>query len=186
MHSAFPAIAAVGALLFAGLATAENSSSASANATKAASVNPAVIALNPCDLNQDGSVDIVDVQWAVDMYLGQIACTANIEGAGVCNTDVINRVSTAAMGGACVVTSHTVTLNWSASTSSNVIGYNIYRSTTSGGSYAKITSAPVSATTYTDNNVLAGQAYFYVATAVDINNNESIYSNEAQATVPSP
>ena len=183
MLSVIPAVAAVGAFLFIAAARAENPGSAGANAT---SVKPAVTAMNACDLNQDGNVDIVDVQWAVNMYLGQMSCTANIEGAGICNTEVINRVSTAAMGGACVVTSHSVTLNWSASTSANVLGYNVYRSTTSGGPYTKITSSPLTATTYTDSNVLAGQIFYYVATAVDINNNESIYSNEAQATVPTP
>ena len=172
----------IGLFQFASVVRAENSSSV----TKAASARAAVTALNACDLNQDGAVDIVDVQWSVNMYLGLMQCTANIAGAGVCTTNVVNSVSTAAMGGACVVTSHSVTLNWSASTSSNVNGYHVYRGATSGGSYTKITSSPVAATTYTDNNVLAGQTYYYVATAVDINNNESTYSNEAQATVPAP
>jgi hypothetical protein len=32
--------------------------------------------------------------------------------------------------------------------------------------------------------VIAGQTYYYVATAVDSGNNQSGYSGEAQATVP--
>jgi LysM repeat protein len=85
-----------------------------------------------------------------------------------------------------VSVSHSVMLNWSASTSSNLSGYNVYRASTSGGPYTIMTPSPVAATTYTDNNVLAGQTYYYVAVAVDINNNESLYSNEAQAIVPTP
>jgi fibronectin type 3 domain-containing protein len=41
-------------------------------------------------------------------------------------------------------------------------------------------------TSYTDTAVQASQTYYYVTTAVDSNNNESIYSNEARATVPTP
>lgn len=81
---------------------------------------------------------------------------------------------------------HSVTLSWSASTSSNVTGYNIYRGTTSGGPYTKITSSPVAALTYTDNTVLGGTTYYYVGTAVNSSNLESVYSTQTQAVVPSP
>jgi hypothetical protein len=79
---------------------------------------------------------------------------------------------------------HSVTLDWGASVSSNAIGYNIYRSGTSGGPYARLNSSPIGSTGYTDNSVLGGHMYFYVCTAVDNGNNESVYSNEAQAAVP--
>ena len=46
-------------------------------------------------------------------------------------------------------------------------------------------SSPVSTTTYTDNSVLAGQTYFYVVTAVDSRNVESVHSNEVSTTIPS-
>lgn len=80
---------------------------------------------------------------------------------------------------------HSVTLTWSASTSAGVAGYNIYRSTVSGGPYTKIRSS-VSGTSYVDNSVSSGQTYFYVATAVDGNNAESVDSNQAEAVVPVP
>jgi hypothetical protein len=80
---------------------------------------------------------------------------------------------------------HSVTLNWTASTSS-VVGYNVYRSTTSGGPYALITSSPLAGTTFTDTTVQAGVTYYYVVTAVDSSGNESAYSNEASVTVPTP
>ena len=75
---------------------------------------------------------------------------------------------------------------WMASASPNVIGYNVYRSTTSGGPYAKLNGSPVGATAYLDSNVASGQSYFYVATAVDSSNNESVYSTQATAIVPTP
>ncbi len=81
--------------------------------------------------------------------------------------------------------SHSVDLSWSPSTSA-VVGYNIYRSSTSGGSYAKINSALNATTSYTDNTVQAGLTYYYVTTAVDGAGIESAYSNQAQAVVPNP
>jgi len=79
---------------------------------------------------------------------------------------------------------HAVTLTWSPSTSV-VVGYNVYRSTQSGGPYSKLNSSPVSVVTYTDNTTLGGQTYFYVATGVNASGVESGFSNEAQATIPS-
>jgi hypothetical protein len=80
---------------------------------------------------------------------------------------------------------HSVSLAWTASTDTGV-SYNIYRlsgacpsSGTSG--FAKITGAPVTATTYTDNQLLPG-TYCYYATSV-LNGSESIPSNLAPAVV---
>jgi fibronectin type 3 domain-containing protein len=39
---------------------------------------------------------------------------------------------------------------------------------------------------YTDGTVKAGETYYYAAPAVDSDNSESTYSNNAPATVPSP
>ena len=82
--------------------------------------------------------------------------------------------------------SHLVDLSWTASTST-VVGYNIYRGTVSGGPYTvKLNATPVSGTSYTDTAVVAGQAYYYVVTAVDSSGVESVYSNQASATIPTP
>lgn len=78
---------------------------------------------------------------------------------------------------------HTVALAWTASTSS-VAGYNVYRSSVSGGPYIKLNSSLVSATTYVDSLVQSGSTYYYVATAVDTSNVEGGYSNQAMATIP--
>jgi ASPM-SPD-2-Hydin domain-containing protein/centrosomal CEP192-like protein len=80
---------------------------------------------------------------------------------------------------------HSVSLSWTASTSS-VVGYNVYRGTQSGGPYDAITSAPDANKAYTDSTVVAGSTYYYVVTAVDSSGNESVYSNQAQAVIPTP
>jgi hypothetical protein len=80
---------------------------------------------------------------------------------------------------------HTVSLSWSAGTSAGVVGYNLYRGTVSGGPYTQIVSHD-SASAYSDNTVVGGQTYFYVVTSVDGTGAESVYSNQAQAVVPTP
>lgn len=79
---------------------------------------------------------------------------------------------------------HNISLNWQASTS-QVVGYNVYRSGQNGGPYSKVSSADAS-TAYADGAVQAGSTYYYVVTAIDGSGNESVYSNQAQAIVPSP
>jgi Abnormal spindle-like microcephaly-assoc'd, ASPM-SPD-2-Hydin/Immunoglobulin I-set domain/Immunoglobulin domain len=81
------------------------------------------------------------------------------------------------------VVNHSVDLSWTPSTS-NVMGYNTYSSKTSGGPYTKLNASPVSTTLYTDSTVQAGQTYYYVVTAVDSSNVESVYSTEVNALVP--
>ena len=73
-----------------------------------------------------------------------------------------------------------------ASTSANVKGYYVYRSNTSGGPYTKLATSLAAGTSYTDTAVQAGQTYYYIATAVDNNNQESAYSTEVKAVIPSP
>lgn len=78
---------------------------------------------------------------------------------------------------------HSAVLSWDPSTSA-VVGYNVYRSSVSGGPYAILNSTPVTGTTYTDAAVQSSQTYFYVVTAVDASGVESIYSNQASAAIP--
>lgn len=80
---------------------------------------------------------------------------------------------------------HSVALSWNPSTS-QVIGYYVYRGTVSGGPYTKLTSTVDATTAYTDNSAQSGQTYYYVATSVDAQNLESAYSNQATAVIPSP
>ncbi len=80
--------------------------------------------------------------------------------------------------------SHSVDLTWNASP--GAVGYNLYRSSVHGSSYSKINTTLDSSLTYTDQTVSGGQTYYYVATAVDGNQLESGYSNEATVPVPGP
>ena len=143
---------------------------------------------NACDLTRDGKVDQADVTAAINMSLGTSPCTANVFGSGVCNVVVVQRVinATPGLGGTCVTGTgipHSVALNWTASTSSGVTGYKVYRGTASGGPYTVLATLGI-ATTYTDTTVQSGQTYYYAVTAVG--NGESGYSRESQAVIPVP
>jgi len=80
---------------------------------------------------------------------------------------------------------HTVTLTWQASSGANVTSYNVYRSTISGGYYGLLGSAAESLA-YADQTVESGTTYYYVTTAVNEQGEESAYSNQVVAVVPSP
>lgn len=80
-------------------------------------------------------------------------------------------------------TTHTVALKWRPS-SSQVAGYNVYRSMTPAGNYVQINSSLVQAVTFTDNAVESGLTYYYVTRAVDAVGHESVNSNEARASIP--
>jgi fibronectin type 3 domain-containing protein len=78
---------------------------------------------------------------------------------------------------------HSVNLSWNAST--NVVGYNVYRSTSSNGAYTKINSTLDANTAFTDGSVAAGQTYYYEATAVNSSGQESVRSNPpVAASIP--
>jgi hypothetical protein len=79
---------------------------------------------------------------------------------------------------------HSVLLSWTASTSPNIEGYNIYRGEISGGPYSKLNSSLNASTSYTDSTVTDGTTYYYVTTAVNSGFQESTYSNQAQAIIP--
>jgi len=64
-----------------------------------------------------------------------------------------------------------------------VEGYNVYRSTVSGGAYARLNSSAVAASSYTDSSVQAGQVYSYIVTSL-ASGTESPGSNEVSAAIP--
>jgi hypothetical protein len=72
-------------------------------------------------------------------------------------------------------TAYSVSLAWTASASSGMTGYNVYRSAASGNDYLRV---------YVDGTVLDGITYSYVETAVDAVGDESDYSTQVQVPIP--
>jgi hypothetical protein len=97
------------------------------------------------------------------------------------NTPAIETLTGSGMGAA----QHSVALSWTASTSP-VAGYNVYRSGSSGGPYAKLTSVLDASTRFVDSSVQSGLTYYYVNTAVDSRGAESKYSAQLRAMIPNP
>jgi fibronectin type 3 domain-containing protein len=75
-----------------------------------------------------------------------------------------------------------VSLNWNDNGEGDLAGYNVYRSTISGGPYTKLNGSLLSSSNYSDNSVTNGTTYYYVVTAVDMSSNESDNSNQVSAT----
>jgi fibronectin type 3 domain-containing protein len=69
-------------------------------------------------------------------------------------------------------------LNWNANTETDLAGYRIYRSTTSGIYGAPVATAPANATSFVAAGLKPGVTYFFTITAVDTAGNESVKSNQ--------
>ena len=98
-------------------------------------------------------------------------------------SNATNSPAIALSGTGVQLSSHTVGLTWTASTSTDVVGYHIYRGTTTGGPYSILDSAAVAADAYTDSTVQSGLTYFYVVRSVDGTGTESANSTEVSATI---
>jgi len=78
---------------------------------------------------------------------------------------------------------HIVDLSWKASTSSEVIGYNVYRSP-NGLTWKKINASLVAGTLYIDSTVANNTTYYYAATSVDVSGVESSKSVPVKVGIP--
>jgi hypothetical protein len=90
-------------------------------------------------------------------------------------------ISLSGMGVA--VVPHTVALSWAPAVT-GVTGFKTYVSMVSGGPYVEMGSVPSTSPAYTDSSVQSGQTYFYVVTAVNSSNQESLYSSEVAGIIP--
>lgn len=78
---------------------------------------------------------------------------------------------------------HVVDVSWKPSTTSDVTGYNLYRSP-DGVNWKKANVSLIASTMYNDATVANGSTYYYAATAVDIYGHESSKSASIKVTVP--
>jgi hypothetical protein len=78
---------------------------------------------------------------------------------------------------------HVVNLDWNASSSKDVVGYNVYRSPDA-TTWKKINVSLIGPTLYTDSTVANDSTYYYAATAVDVKGKESTKTPPVKAVVP--
>jgi hypothetical protein len=115
-----------------------------------------------------------------------VAFTPSASGAQSGSLSFVSNASSAKMAesvsGTGTVTAYSVNLWWNSS--SDVVGYNVYRSTAANGTFAKINPALNSTTAYTDSTVASGNTYYYAATSVNSAGMESARSASVQTTIP--
>jgi hypothetical protein len=78
------------------------------------------------------------------------------------------------------VSSSQLNLNWNANSETDLDYYNVYRSTTSGSSYALIASPTT--TSYSDTGLETSTSYYYTVSAVDSSDNEGTASVKVSGT----
>jgi hypothetical protein len=76
-----------------------------------------------------------------------------------------------------------VDLNWDASTSKDIAGYNVYRGPNR-TTWSKINPSVVPSTLYSDSTVAAGSTYYYAVTAVSVSGEESGKTPAIKVVVP--
>lgn len=109
--------------------------------------------------------------------------TGTVSGSLSFNSNAATATVVESLTGTGTTPQYSVSLSWNAS--SGVAGYNIYRSTSATGSYVKVNSSLDANTAYVDNSVSAGKTYYYEATAVDANGQESARSSPpVSASIP--
>ena len=78
---------------------------------------------------------------------------------------------------------HVVNLSWAASSSTNVSGYNMYRSS-DGTTWKRVNVRLIASTAYSDSTVSNGSTYYYAASSVDIQGIESGMSAAVSVVIP--
>jgi hypothetical protein len=78
---------------------------------------------------------------------------------------------------------HVVDLQWDASTSKQIAGYNVYRSP-DGKTWKQLNASLVAATDYNDSTVANGSTYYYSATTVNTSGEQSSKSPSVEIKVP--
>jgi hypothetical protein len=110
-----------------------------------------------------------------------VTYTPTVNGAATGSVSVASNATNSPTVISLTASSYIVSLNWTASTSNDVVSYDVYRGTTL-GTYTILNTSPVTTTQYVDNTVQANVTYYYVVTAVDSSGVQSSDSNSA--TVP--
>lgn len=78
------------------------------------------------------------------------------------------------------VTSSSATISWTAA--SGVAGYNVYRSTTSGGTYTKVNTSLITGTSFANSGLAASTTYYWKVKSQNSGGAESAFSSTVSAT----
>ena len=79
-----------------------------------------------------------------------------------------------------------IALDWANNAESDLAGYDVFRATSSTGTYTRLNTALLAASAYTDASAAVGTTYFYKVAAKDTTGNASAQSGFASATIVAP
>ncbi len=107
---------------------------------------------------------------------------------GLLSTQIIDLLRPAAPTDLAAMGSQSsISLTWARNTASDLAGYNIYRSLTLAGTYAKINTVPTDRSSYYRDEGLAPLTrYYYKVAAVDSSGNESVLSGITDTSTNPP
>jgi len=131
------------------------------------------------DFNGDGRLDIAVGNYASGTASVLLQQNFNLPPP----TDLTATVGGGGPRGGPPPAANSVILTWTQSTAP-VVGYNVYRSTTSGAGYVRINPSLAVSSTYADITVQSATTYYYVVTAVGPDGVDSVFSNQAVAVIP--
>lgn len=77
-----------------------------------------------------------------------------------------------------------IALDWNNNSESDLAGYNVYRSESAAGPFAKINPALLTSSSYNDTSAVEAITYYYYVRAVDVSGNESAPSTTRNASRP--
>jgi hypothetical protein len=111
--------------------------------------------------------------------------TGSVAGSVLVTSNATNSPATISLLGTAIAKlPHSVDLAWNASSSPKIVGYDVYRGTSYGGPFTKLTPEAIATLKYVDSSVEGGQTYYYVVTSISSAGIESNFSNQVSASVP--
>ncbi len=75
-----------------------------------------------------------------------------------------------------------LSIDWDDNPESNIVGYKLFRSLTTGGPYTQVHSGLLSSSDFYDTGLVNDTTYYYVVLARDANGNEGVLSGEVSGT----
>jgi hypothetical protein len=170
--------ARVGSPNMTGNVTVTNTGSTAISVTWADSINW-LVAITPglTQTIQPGHSGMYTVTASfANLAAGSYSGTATISGGGI--IEQVHVTLTALTSAA-----NTATLTWNANSETDLAGYKVYAGTSSGAYATPIATLPKTTTSYTVTGLQTGTTYFFVITAYDTADHQSLHSNQVSKTI---
>jgi hypothetical protein len=138
-------------------------------------------------ISSDAANSPAVISWSAPTLQGVSAAVSAVSAASAASAAASAAASSAVAAKSSIrkpSTPHSIDLTWSPSSSDGIVGYNVYRSSVSGGPYNPITSNPIASSVYIDHTVGPAQTFYYVVTALATGGQESGFSDEVAVATP--